>query len=598
MKGIVEVYQNNPNGEPTLLIREDNLIMDGAAESITDFLSMPSSVAIRGDVVHSKVLDASNYILQGFAVGKGTKGYLENIHKYKRHNLIDRASKIATPGSFNHQKVNTTLTIFEEKSPFDLSSDVLGAYGLDGLTAGASSFLTFSSNTFSNNAFSGMVTAPMIFTVDIKYDHEHPVLPLTSPNAGRGITTLRMTRNGSEVSGILQWIGNGASLFPITGNTLVKNLGSGWFRVGLVSPSGVDDSTNVEVVIHPCGEGTEVIGVTPCTWSSSVPSGGIYISRPSLNVGSIPINYFLGDEPSFSEEWDVSTGFPLLASSIAGLSSLDLNPSSGVVILPNRQGSLRHNISGYDPINSLPEAQNPVLSGISPGAITDYARNTECTVRADHNVNYNGFVYRSNNYKHIDSSWITCSAYDLLPILQDARWFGGYASECSAVYMVVSSLDKDHIETSGVANSIRSTLGINSVGRSTDISGYTRFQYGELGEITSASAYYMKCINADPANGMVEYNLGMSDDDVLFLESTGGLMTMGLYSLDYRKVLANGTPSTRSLNKSVDTGDELYFKLFSRKVFNDSLSSASDITVSPGIKNHAGITVIWRLDFI
>jgi hypothetical protein len=78
----------------------------------------------------------------------------------------------------------------------------------------------------------------------------------------------------------------------------------------------------------------------------------------------------------------------------------------------------------------------------------------------------------------------------------------------------------------------------------------------------------------------------------------GGIMIMGLYSLDYRKMLSNGIPFTRSIDKDVDTGDDMEFRLFSRKVFNESISATSDYIIGTALQANAHLIIKWRLEFL
>ena len=113
MKGKVEVYKIMDDGTEELMVAEDNLIVDGAAESIVDFLTLPPDIAYEveevspGNVVRTlkeRVLDASNYIIQGFTTAKGLVGYKHNAHTYKPHNLITSAGTIGTVGGFKYEK--------------------------------------------------------------------------------------------------------------------------------------------------------------------------------------------------------------------------------------------------------------------------------------------------------------------------------------------------------------------------------------------------------------------------------------------------------------------------------------------------------------
>lgn len=587
MKGIVEIYRNTSDGKSELILSESNLIMDGAAESVVDFLTMPSAIAIVSGVVQERVLDASNYIIQGFTVGKGTGGYLQNLHKYKKHNFIVSAGTIgAAPLPWNQFNINTSL--YEENSPFDLSSHVLKVNAHQGVTT--SSYLNFDGF---NAHLSGMVNAPMIFTIDCKYDYEYPPEAISAgTGSGRGVTSLRLDRHGTTTSGDFYWDSNGeGTCAPKSGNTLVKNLGGGWYRLGIVSPSGVNvTSTSPVAYIFPGG------ATDSGTYTSTSPSGGVLLARPSLNLGSVPLNYFLGSESEFNSTKDFQE-FPVLASSIPCLSGIDSTNVSSIILL-NGPGTLRNNTSGYDPILTLPKIQNPTLSGLEPGSITDYASVIDGTIQADHNLNFAGFYGKFKNiYKYLNN-WSVNSTLAASAMMSDCRWLGGhgFTGAGNSNYTLVSSLSYDSF--SDPIKSIGYTKNGANVSRSTDLFGYSRARYQELGE--TQSDFFLLCQTSDPSAGLVEFEMKLEKSDMATNNAFGGIMTMGLYSLDYRKMLSNGIPFTRSIDKDVDTGDDMEFRLFSRKVFNESISATSDWGPTPGAALTANtvLTIRWRLEFV
>ena len=582
MKGIVEIYRNTPDGKSELILSESNLIMDGAAESVVDFLTMPSAVAIVDGVVQERVLDASNYIIQGFTVGKGAGGYLQNLHKYKKHNFITSAGTIGVnPIPFSKYKVSSSL--YGNPNPFDLSSHVLKVIADQNITT--SSYITFGGF---NAHLSGMLNAPMIFTFDGKYDYQYPLEAISAGTGqGKGVTTLRLDRHGSSTSGSFYWASGVCS--TKSGNTLVKDLGGGWYRLGIVSPSGTAvTSTSPSAFIFPTGTSAEG------TFGSTTPSGGLLISRPSLNLGSVPLNYFLGSESEFNSTKDFQE-FPVLASSIPCLSGIDSTNVSSIILL-NGPGTLRNNTSGYDPYLTLPQIQNPTLSGLEPGSITDYASVIDGTIKADHNLNFAGFYGKFKNiYKYLDN-WDVYSTLTASAMMSDCRWLGGHGfTGLSSNYNIVSSLSYDSF-ANPVASKEYHYDGANT-SRSTDLFGYTRARYQGLGETLSDN--FLLCSGtSNPNAGLVEYKMKLQRNDMASNNAFGGIMLMGLYSLDYRKMLSNGVPFNRSIDKDVDTGDDMEFRLFSRKVFNESITSTSDNPALSAIASNAILTIIWRLEFL
>ena len=69
MKGVVEVYKNFGLPDQELVYKEDNLLVDGAAETICTMLTMPSSI---GKAI-PKIIDASNFGIQAISFGKSSE---------------------------------------------------------------------------------------------------------------------------------------------------------------------------------------------------------------------------------------------------------------------------------------------------------------------------------------------------------------------------------------------------------------------------------------------------------------------------------------------------------------------------------------------
>ncbi len=65
MKGRVEVFSVEADGSETLIASENNLIVDGAGQTIVDMLTIPSSVS----VISPEVLDASNWRIKAMTFG-------------------------------------------------------------------------------------------------------------------------------------------------------------------------------------------------------------------------------------------------------------------------------------------------------------------------------------------------------------------------------------------------------------------------------------------------------------------------------------------------------------------------------------------------
>ena len=92
MIGIVEIYKNFGTPEQELLSKENNLIVNGAGETICNLLTTPSSIvsAVPG------ITDSSNYTIQAFSLGKSSTAYKENGHFYP----FDLSSHVLSSGEY------------------------------------------------------------------------------------------------------------------------------------------------------------------------------------------------------------------------------------------------------------------------------------------------------------------------------------------------------------------------------------------------------------------------------------------------------------------------------------------------------------------
>lgn len=645
MKGKVEVYKIMDDGSKELIVAEDNLIVDGAAESIVDFLTLPPDIAYEveevspGNVVRTlkeRVLDASNYIIQGFTTAKGLVGYKHNAHTYKPHNLITSAGTIGTVGGFKYEKPFLSVAN-EGVSPFDLSSDVLR---ITAFNSSKKSYIEFSGSpnqspeTDAAMDFDHLKTlyrAPLIFSVDIKLDYKN--LPQKSvnepgtggagnppsPPVGRRITILSLTHHDNTFSGMIQWSDTLGEAFLLQLDSIsqsavmLKELGSGWYRAAVVAPSGLNEfevanstnGTNISCRIFPAGDNGEAYygdGIEP--------SGGILISRPSLNVGSVPVNYFLGKEPILTRTLDEEVWPPLVSSVPAyNFDAANQNRIVGPYML-NYAGTQRFSVSSYDPSGSLPAIQNPILSGLEPGAFTDYESYIECDLNQDHNLNMEGFIGRPGNLsEYVLSSWSIGSDIQGFDMPTDARWLGCYNPGKIVKYFLVSGNTSVDYQEPVIDSQGGGEAAHINVQRTCDRNGYIRVKYdalGELDNLTTAAQRnpWLKCEStlAQAEEGYVEYQIQLAKYDVTHLNIYGGITNIGLYTLDYLEMLRNYHNYDEAVDKDVDTGDAMKFKLFSRKVFNENVTACSDNITEPslfaaGLRAHQPLSITWGLQF-
>jgi hypothetical protein len=86
MRGSVEIYRGNE-----LLLKEDNLIVDGAGELIA--LLMTISPDLAGIPSASAILDASNFVPHAVSFGKDVSAFFENGHSDSVYSVSGRAMR-------------------------------------------------------------------------------------------------------------------------------------------------------------------------------------------------------------------------------------------------------------------------------------------------------------------------------------------------------------------------------------------------------------------------------------------------------------------------------------------------------------------------
>lgn len=117
MRGIVEIYKGN-----TLILREDNLVVDGASKTLADILT--TSPTLSGITTASSILDTSNYTIQAISFGKGPVAYGRNSHYYTsgKSDFIDTKGESCLITSALPTESSSTYYTSGYKSDDDLAS--------------------------------------------------------------------------------------------------------------------------------------------------------------------------------------------------------------------------------------------------------------------------------------------------------------------------------------------------------------------------------------------------------------------------------------------------------------------------------------------
>ena len=98
MKGILQVYENFGTPNQRMVSEEHNLIVDSAAEIITDMLSTPSSLTVGTGIPN--LLDTSNYRVNALSFGKSFEQYQQNAHQFSPtvRNFLSDSNEFAGEG--------------------------------------------------------------------------------------------------------------------------------------------------------------------------------------------------------------------------------------------------------------------------------------------------------------------------------------------------------------------------------------------------------------------------------------------------------------------------------------------------------------------
>ena len=596
MKGKVEVFSVH-DGKRTLVFEEDNLIMDGAGETIVDMLTTTSSIALSGTDIIPAALDASNYCIQGLAFGKGEAGYLANAHNYKQHNFLVSSNHTVSEDSTYTYLNNVSIEKAYSKLIFDGSSSV---YRIKNLAASGGS-VDWTVANINSNYYGDMSSLPKVFSVAVRLDIDNPpvvasdgysriTIRINDQNASKDyhfrfskLDTDPFSRNiwefdGFEDSGTGKW-------------SYVSYKGNGWYRLACVLPNSEITSSQAvtEVVsIFPGGLDTFVPG--GITWPTSLSGGSLLISRPSYNIGSVPIEYFVGDSGVITRASDAQN-LPYFAASVMTAENFGF-------YMPARGGTLSESTNSYDVIASLPEMPNPNAEKLQAITTTPYEKETALVTSIGHNLNIGAFseVLGTSVSSYISPEWTLSNDMKALPIQKDLKLLGSFLPKEEIAVGLLGDLSYISYLNPQPGPTLRGDLfGYNNVS-SIDMNGYIRINYPTLGESSSIENRVV-CTSESTfsSTGQVKFSTIMSQWDRTYMNLFGGVFQLGLYTINVQESRKKNKNSAYSpFDKNVGVGDDLVFRLFSSKTFGH------DITHKPsfGVPINSPLEINWTVDFL
>jgi len=531
MRGIITIRKGDE-----VVFREDNLIVDGAAENIVDLLTAPPHVS-------GGLEDASSYIVQAATVGTTQQAYLSNLHAYKKHNLIRGTD------SNSYWRLTGTAQMFEAEGYFNIISG-----------AEDDAVKTPLLGDYLSRSLSG---DPISFSVDLRYDYQ---LPIASASDGRSYTTVSGSVWGNEVAVNLRWDPSGIPTMVDKQNAYIKKLADDWYRVCLVPSSVTSPTSSLSFGIVIAGDASQ---------NTLITTGGEYgrldMRRPSINVGSVPVNYYLSsttDEFTFASE---NNTFPLISSSVVN------GHRHGVHFLSG-QGSITSDTSAYNLSASYPTTPTPYDTYGQQYTETPYEANTHLVLPKGHNLGisiYEGVV-PDIPMAHYVEGWTSGTDLSAQPVFADMRWISGWCPT-DMTYHLVSGIDQYDKPVTTLSHSTTTLAADTSA---VDQNGYWKVAYpesftGSNPNYATGTDSYVR-VSYDPTNfsstGEIDFTLSATAQDRRWADLMGGIFTLGLHVPGWRMI--------------------------AKKVFNFPITFLPDEGTTAGAEDERELKVTWTLKVI
>jgi len=601
MKGAVTVY-NSYGDVNEFVCRESNMIVDSAGEGFVDALVAPPTLGVSSigdtDIIVDSIFDTSNYSIGLMSFGKSEVGYKNNLHKYKKHNLIASASNF-------EGLLYSDSTYTEVISPHSFDGSSVVARLSSSVDDGG--YIEWSTDNRFSDDLRYTNQCPRIFTLDIKPDLNNIQLPAShdpdDPNVPfRAYTTIKIEQvdlaagansyvkeftigftnpidpQFGQIKGELDYVHDEENT-----NLLYKALGNGWYRVSCVIPSPTE-------IGEPVANHTFSIKIYPCSNNDIIPGyikiGSILVSRLSLTAGSVPITYHLPNEDIYSTDSDLEEYPPIFKS---------VGQDRQIHFVLNRPGTLTNYTEGYNVSASLPEHPNPRDTRLQPVTETEYQSLCEIEIDEGHNLNFYPFTGESflKTVDYLSDGWTYTTAYESMPLQYDFNFLGGFAPKDARLDKI--RLYDENSETAGNEQSFATAKFINVNGyRGMDERGYLRVFASHENPPGTGTVGMAKVTSTaeDAAKGLVNYTVVIPNADRVAANCFGGIFELGLHTIDSGKTREyNGLDISKSIDKDFNSKNSIFSKLFCKKSFT------FDITNSPIFQEVFNVTVNWELDF-
>ena len=654
MKGVVEIYGTNLNGEEELILQKENLTVVGFAENMVTMFTTPSSVTYPSPA-NDFILDSSSYTVQAISTSKSKEQFRKNQHAYDTSNLLQ----------------NTSFTEpADNLSGWGYSNVVVSANAIKGFTDGVSGTLV--DTQLSTGTLSQVVTrndgangdgnfrysdtfnyANMVFSIDLKWNEDNPPAQLTldSENKYKSYTHVYLA-NFSPVnrSVFVAWDSSGgASLAKAAGVDMtagIKYIGGGWYRVFVAvpiqDPLPASPASQCRVIVSPCLGSLGTLDINDIATSTMVDgsAGSIYVSRPQLELATHPTNY--SEVSSFVSVRDENIKFSLLNPHLGATDAESMGRYDYYVFSGDSGLSLSsvyrdgytddRGVSAYIvSSNTVTPPPHPDDRELTLGARTPVEDAFNVEIIKGQNpfaINTSATLMLSS----YSSEWTYASGYT--PTMgRHVAYLGAYTPYVNSntskawVHYVSATTYEGYDQP---LSSINLPPGIAGSQRIVDLYGHIALSangtHSDYASPEPNASNFYKLIESDfSSTGEVTYKLWLdgrgggtasSGVDAPYLNIFGGVDTLGLWGLDLKAM--------READISISGGSDVQFtrdgvgaamgwvldsllpvyplrkyKLYNKVVLTDNLVTNQGAPALPGIfGNYKDIKVTWRLKFL
>lgn len=607
MKGIVEIYSNFGTPEEELLLSENNLLVNGAGETICTLLTTPSSLVSGAP----GITDTSNFTVQALSLGKSSKAYKNNAHLYpfnvssysvpgrELYNYVSfvKNDKIVRAASLKNENIEYSTSSYDPKrdpgiwpNPNDKQVEPNTGTAIDSVSA--------QSHFMGSSVMQGRAHS---------YGHNlNRIFSNTNPNL-LSYTDGPTTDPGFNGGTSEYWASSNLTVATLSG----VNTGPLWGTSSLFVSAAV-------------GTTGQVSGVAASSFRSYFHNNvdhtfSVYINIPETNAASA-VKMNLRDN-TVTRQGHRGTFILYDADASEYVVPYFDNGTYGT------SGYVTHikGIGGATDWFRLEVA----LEGLGIGPHTYNGDELQTMVTLEETLgsggaamNFWGWQYEegfgASRYQRVEG---VVPEFDEGGIAGDI-FLGCYPHTSGTNFSIVSSIEymadpvNANILVSGVYPNDTSANYFNSSSiRSMDQNGFIR-AYSPSSTIAEASPVYPNGIN-DPASGLivsansdfsstgeVSYFCTISSGDLGLANMYGGLFKLGLWTIDLPATLSSIDVEGNSKHipnfplKFSAAYNRIVYKLFAEKSLTSNIAAIKDDGSNAGCFNYSDLTLVWRIQFI